>query len=260
MRTHVANATVSKSVHRLGANKKDFREENPSCFGRSDKYTPGELTDVTITLTVNVKKQVYAVNVGIGDGDGYIEYEGNKEQHVFVYAEEDSRVLLKAGVYDTAHRVFLRWEIYNYDEDVWELYSGDSSITIVANSDVKLRAIFGGIVKWLRIRPNTNISNLGVEDYHFEESGVWEEALGKYVCNGYINIYDDSEYVNDIVGLFENFNIVAVETNGRNVVIEASELVIDLGEYKAEYGWYEITVSYGSFTMTVNVMVVPAYN
>ena len=30
MRTHVANATVSKSVHRLGAKKKDFREGNPS--------------------------------------------------------------------------------------------------------------------------------------------------------------------------------------------------------------------------------------
>ena len=35
MRTHVANATVSKSVHRLGAKKKDFREGNPSFFGRS---------------------------------------------------------------------------------------------------------------------------------------------------------------------------------------------------------------------------------
>ena len=30
MRTHVANATVSKSVHRLGAKKKDFRRGNPS--------------------------------------------------------------------------------------------------------------------------------------------------------------------------------------------------------------------------------------
>jgi fibro-slime domain-containing protein len=38
------------------------------------------------------------------------------------------------------------------------------------------------------------------------------------------------------------------------------ELVIDLGDYKAEEGWYEITVSYGTFTMIVNVMVVPAYN
>lgn len=220
----------------------------------------GELTDVTAVLTVTVKKHVYTVNASIWEGDGYVEYEGNRDQFVFAQVEEGSRVLLKAGAYDTDHRTFLRWEMYNYDEDVWELYSADSSITIVANSDVKLRAFFGGIVKSLRIRPNTNISDLGVEDYHFEGSGVWEEELGKYVCNGYINIYDDSEYVNDIVGLFENFNIVAVETNGRNVVIEASELVIDLGEYKAEYGWYEITVSYGSFTMTVNVMVVPAYN
>ena len=122
---------------------------------------------------------------------------------------------------------------------------------------MKLRAVFGGIVRELRIHENTNLYDKGV--YHWNFDGIfWNEELGRYEGQGDLEISIDSEYANDIAGLFANFNIVAVETNGRHTVIEASDLVIDLGDYKAEEGWYEITVSYGSFTMTVNVMVVPA--
>ena len=124
---------------------------------------------------------------------------------------------------------------------------------------MKLRAVFGGIVRELRIHENTNLYEKGV--YHWNFDGIfWNEELGRYEGQGDLEISIDSEYANDIAGLFANFNIVAVETNGRHTVINASDLVIDLGDYKAEEGWYEITVSYGTFTMTVNVMVVPAYN
>ena len=34
--------------------------------------------------------------------------------------------------------------------------------------------------------------------------------------------------------------------------------MIDLGDYKAEEGYYEVTVTYGSFTIVFNVFVLPA--
>jgi hypothetical protein len=171
--------------------------------------------------------------------------------------EEGTRITLKAIEHDAQKYAFVRWEAYDYENDVWEIYSTDRTISFAVEGEMKLRAVFGGIVRALQIHQNTNLYDKGVYHWNFD-GNRWDEELGKYVGNGDLEISADSEYANDIEGLFTNFNIVAVETNGRHTVIEARELVIDLGEYKAEEGWYEITVFYGSFTMTVNVMVVPA--
>lgn len=219
----------------------------------------GELTDVKITLTVNVIKRSFYVNASVaeGGGSGYIEYNGNRDHYVSDMLEEGTRITLKAIEHDAQRYAFVRWEAYDYENDVWEIYSADRTISFAVEGEMKLRAVFGGIVRELRIHENTNLYDKGV--YHWNFDGIfWNEELGRYEGQGDLEISIDSEYANDIAGLFANFNIVAVETNGRHTVIEASDLVIDLGDYKAEEGWYEITVYYGSFTMTVNVMVVPA--
>jgi hypothetical protein len=230
---------------------------NPAVGTYTVTYTykeDGELTDITATLIVNVIKREYAVHAMVESGDGYIEYEGNRNRDVFVYAEEDSRIILKAGVYAPTRCAFLRWETYNYHEDVWELYSTDSSISVVVDSDIKIRAIFGGIVEGLRIQPNTNISSLGVEDYHFEQNGYWDEELGKYVSHGHIILRTDSECANDITLLFKHMNYVAIETNGRHTVIEAEDLAITLGE-DASHDWYTLVISYGTYMMQIDVTI-----
>jgi hypothetical protein len=173
--------------------------------------------------------------------------------------EEGTRITLKAVEHDAQKYAFVRWEAYDYENDVWEIYSTDRTISFAVEGEMKLRAVFGGIVRALHIHGTTNLYGKGIYHWNFD-GNFWNEELGKYEGQGDLEISIDSEYVNDIAGLFANFNIVAVESNGRNTVIEASDLVIDLGDYKAEEGWYEITVSYGSFTMTVDVMVVHAYN
>lgn len=219
----------------------------------------GELTDVKITLTVNVIKPFFYVSASAaeGGGSGYIEYNGNRDHYVSDMLEEGTRITLKAVEHDAQKYAFVRWEAYDYENDVWEIYSTDRTISFAVEGEMKLRAVFGGIVSALHIQGTTNLYGKGIYHWNFD-GNFWNEELGKYEGQGDLEISIDSEYVNDIAGLFANFNIVAVESNGRNTVIEASDLVIDLGDYKAEEGWYEITVFYGSFTMTVNVMVVPA--
>lgn len=215
----------------------------------------GELTDVKITLTVTVIKHSYYVSASVAEGGGYIEYNGNRDNYVSDMLEEGTRITLKAIEHDAQKYAFVRWEAYDYENDVWEIYSADRTISFAVEGEMKLRAVFGGIVRELRIHENTNLYDKGV--YHWNFDGIfWNEELGRYEGQGDLVIFIDSEYANDIAGLFANFNIVAVETNGRHTAIEASELVIDLGVYKAEEGWYEITVSYGSFIMTVNVLVI----
>ena len=54
MRTHVANATVSKSVHRLGAKKKDFRKGNPSFLVEAAGLEP------TVSSTRNWRDTTFA--------------------------------------------------------------------------------------------------------------------------------------------------------------------------------------------------------
>jgi hypothetical protein len=173
--------------------------------------------------------------------------------------EEGTRITMKAVEYNVRNCVFIRWEAYDYENDTWEIYSTDRNISFTVEGETKLRAVFGGIVRALQIHQNTNLYDKGVYHWNFD-GNRWDEELGKYVGNGYVELSVDSEYADDITGLFTNFNVVAIETNGRHTVIEANELIIDLGDYRAEEGWYEITVSYGSFTMTVEVMVVPEYN
>ena len=221
----------------------------------------GKLTDIKMTLTVNVIKRSFYVNASVAEegGSGYIEYNGNRDRYVSDMLEEGTRITLKAVEHDAQKYAFVRWEAYDYENDVWEIYSTDRTISFAVEGETKLRAVFGGIVRALHIHGTTNLYGKGIYHWNFD-GNFWNEELGKYEGQGDLEISIDSEYVNDIAGLFANFNIVAVEANGRHTVIEASDLVIDLGEYKAEEGWYEITVLYGSFTMTVNVMVVPARN
>jgi hypothetical protein len=106
----------------------------------------------------------------------------------------------------------------------------------------------------------TNNEDLNKGDIHwtFEPSNrIWDEELGKFVGYGEINLItsDENVYLNDIAGIFDNFRIVATSTNGSHTIVDASQLVIDLGDYKAEVGWYEITVTYGTYVMFVNVIV-----
>jgi hypothetical protein len=120
--------------------------------------------------------------------------------------------------------------------------------------------VFDYITKDVKMYENDSFKlyGEGVQDWNFSDQGNFDDALGKYIAYGNIEIFEDSIYANDIESIFDSFRIVTVNIAGQHKVIEASELRIELGDYKAEEGWYQITVSYGTFTRIIDVMVLPA--
>lgn len=235
---------------------------NPEAGVYTVTYTykeDGEETDVTMALTVNVMKRSYQMSASGEGGEFYgnIEYNGNADRYVFDDLEEGTRVVLKAVEVDVRRQAFLRWEAYDYESNAWELYSAERSIAFTVDGDIKLRAVFGPVIQALRFHERTDLYEKGVEHWNFDGSyGIWNEELGKYVGNGDLTLYTDSEYVDGLEGLFANFHIVAYDSSGRPRAMEASDLLIDLGDYRAEEGWYEITAEYGKYIMNISVFVV----
>lgn len=216
----------------------------------------GKPTNITTTLTVTVIKAPCYVNVH-AEG-GYVEFNGVRGSDISEEVEDSTPITMKAIVADPQHRMFLGWYGYDYETDRWVLLGTDTTFTTVVTQDTKILARFGAIVNGIQLHQQTSIHDKGVENIFVESQGIWNDELSSYACNGEIVIYANSSYANDIAGIFENFNIIACDTNGRHTKIDASDLVIDLGDYKAEEGYYEVTVTYGSFTIEFRVFVLPA--
>lgn len=225
-------------------------------------YTYKENPELTATLTVTVLKRSYYVEVT--SNSGRFKYNGDETMHLFEKFEEGTTIVLEAVIPNSMVRTFLGWHKFDYATGEWKIYSPNKTLTLVveewAEGEIRLRPVYGYVTRNLDmyVMDPDALYEAGVQHWNFDDMGYWDEELGRYIAYGNIDLYADSEYVNDIEGLFANFNIVAVDSNGRHTVINASDLVIDLGEYKAEEGWYKITVSYGSFTMNVDVMVFPS--
>ena len=221
-------------------------------------YTYNENPELKATLTVTVMKCSYYVDVdAMGD---CFEYNGVKMNNLLEKLEEGTEIVLNAIPNNSNMRVFVAWEAFNINSGEWEIYSTEQSIAIVVDGELRLRPVFDYITKDVKMYENDSFKlyGEGVQDWNFSDQGNFDDALGKYIAYGNIEIFEDSRYANDIESIFDSFRIVTVNVAGQHKVIEASELTIELGDYKAEEGWYQITVSYGTFTRIIDVMVLPA--
>ncbi|MBE6566548.1 MAG: hypothetical protein E7659_05525 [Ruminococcaceae bacterium] len=227
-------------------------------------YTYKETPELTATLTVTVLKRSYYVEVT--SDSGRFKYNGDETMHLFEKIEEGTTIVLEAVIPNPMYRAFLGWNKFDYETGEWKLYSTNKILTLVveesAEGEIRLRPVYGYVTRNLEmyVMGHNKLYEAGVQHWNFDDMGYWDEELGRYIACGNIDLYADSEYATDIAKLFENFHIFAADCNGHRQQISHEDLTIDLGDYKAEEGWYEIKVSYGSFTMTVNVMVMPAEN
>jgi hypothetical protein len=162
---------------------------------------------------------------------------------------------------DGANEVINRLE-QKYAKHVEELYSTDEEILIVVDGKMMLRPVFNYVIEEVKmyVMNSFELRAAGLQHWNFDDTGYWDEGLGHYVAQSNMEIYEDSIYANDMESLFGLFHIVAMDANGNRRVIEARELTVDLGDYEAEEGWYQISVSYGTFTRIIDVVVLPARN
>jgi len=232
--------------------------------GNTITYTYKENPELTATLTVTVLKRSYYVEVT--SDSGRFKYNGDETTHLFEKIEEGTTIVLEAVIPNPMYRTFLGWNKFDYETGEWKLYSTNKTLTLVveesAEGEIRLRPVYGYVTRNLEmyVMGHNELYEAGVEHWNFDDMGYWDEELGRYIACGNIDLYADSEYATDIAKLFENFHIFAADCNGHRQQISHEDLTIDLGDYKAEEGWYEIKVSYGSFTMTIDVMVLPAEN
>ena len=226
-------------------------------------YTYKENTELTVCIYVTVWTPTYVVKVEQYHDPEYVsgafEYEGNKHFDLYLEVEEGKTVILKAT--ERTNYSFVGWyatDYNNYGE--WEIYSTDATVAVKAKSNIILAPVYMPLIVGLQMHEKADVYEAGVMNYDLSgiEFGSWDEELGCYFAQGYIELYATSEYATDIKTFFENFNIISIDGNGRHRQISYEDLTF--GDYNAEEGWYEIKVSYGSFTMTVDVMVLPAEN
>ena len=218
-------------------------------------YTYKENPELTATLTVTVLNRSYYVEVT--SNSGRFKFNGDETMHLFEKIEEGTTIVLEAVIPNSMYRAFLGWNKFDYETGEWKLYNNNKTITVVVEGEIRLRPVYGYVTRNVEMHAMDHdaLYEAGVQHWNFDDMGYWDEELGRYVAFGNIDLYADSEYATDIEKFFDNFYIFAVDYNGNHKQISREDLTIDLGDYKEEEGWYEITVSYGSFTMTVNVMV-----
>jgi hypothetical protein len=234
--------------------------DNPIAGVYTVTFTYNENPDLKATLTVTVLKQSYYIEVG-GVGDLFA-YNGKTTDYLLEYLEEGTEIRLQAIGTDPYKRVFVAWNVFNYETGEWELYSTDEEILIVVDGKMMLRPVFNYVIEEVKmyVMNSFELRAAGLQHWNFDDTGYWDEGLGHYVAQSNMEIYEDSIYANDMESLFGLFHIVAMDANGNRRVIEARELTVDLGDYEAEEGWYQITVSYGTFTRIIDVVVLPARN
>jgi len=225
-------------------------------------YTYKENTELTACIYVTVSIHTYVIQAMQYHSPGYVsgsfEYEGTKHFDLFLVVEEGETVILKAT--ERTNYSFVGWYYDNNGE--WEIYSTDATVAVKAERDIILApvSVYMPPIVGLRIHEKADIYGAGVISYDLcgAEFGYWDEELGCYFARGHIDLYANSD-ASDIEKLFDSFNIISIDSNGHHRQISSEDLTFDLGNYnKDKEGWYEIKVSYGSFTMTIDVTVLRA--
>jgi hypothetical protein len=226
--------------------------ENPTYGSYTLVYTYGD-TDITTTLVVNVFKRVHFVSV-VASG-GRFEFEGIERASMSQYFDEDSVLILKAGEFNSQIYEFLGWYEYDVENREWKAFSTDESVAITVNGDRKIRCKFGYATTNIKVYENGAIYEKDVNYFYIEENATYDEITGKYVTYGCIDLLISSEYVDNLEKLFSDANIFVGKCDGSWSKVNANDIVLDLGSYKPEYGWYTIVLKYETIVVNIDVCV-----
>jgi hypothetical protein len=102
---------------------------------------------------------------------------------------------------------------------------------------------------------NGAIYEKDVNYFYIEENATYDEITGKYVTYGCIDLLISSEYVDNLEKLFSDANIFVGKCDGSWSKVNANDIVLDLGSYKPEYGWYTIVLKYETIVVNIDVCV-----
>ena len=207
---------------------------------------------VQTALTVNVNKRTYCLNVSAKGGR--FEYDGIETSTMTQYFEDGSVVILKTVEQDSTARTFLGWYEYDTAERVWKIFSTDKNVAVTLDRSKRILAKYGYATVGIEVYATEAISENGAY-INIEPDTHYDGELGCYVCSGSIELQTDSAYLNDLGGLFEDATFIAINSIGEMVEVSANDLIIELGSYNAEGGWYDVVVKYGTVIINVDLFV-----
>jgi len=207
---------------------------------------------VQTTLTVNVQKRMYRLSIR-AEG-GRFEYDGIETGTMTLYFEDGSTVILKAVDPGSTARTFLGWYEYDSEERAWKLFSTDKSLAVTVDGSKSILAKYGYATVGIEVYETTVITENGAY-LNISPVSYYDEELGCYVCEGSVELQIDSKYVEDLAGLFEDATLVAMNSGGEIAEVSANDLIIELGSYNAEGGWYDIVVKYGTLIINIDLFI-----
>jgi len=211
-------------------------------------------SNLKTTLTVNVYKRTYCLNVR-AEG-GRFEYDGEETSIMNQYFEDGSIVILKAVEYENnAMRVFLGWYEYDLEDRVWKIFSTDKNVAVTVDGAKRILVKYGYATVGIEVYETDFVTENGVSYINIEPDTYYDEELGCYVCTGSIEVEIGSEYVENLAKIFEDVTLITTNSNGNITEVSANDLIIELGAYKPEIGWYNIVVKYGTLTIKLYVSV-----
>ena len=211
-------------------------------------------SNVQATLTINVYKRTYYVSVR-AEG-GRFEYDGVERTSLSQYFEDGSIVILKAVEYqDSVMRTFLGWYEYDVEDRVWKLFSTDKNVAVTVDGAKRILGKYGYATVGMEVYETDLIAENGAAYFYIDPNAYYDEELGCYVSAGNIELQTDSVYVNDLAKLFGDVTLIATKINGDIVEVSADDLMIELGSYKTESGWYNIVVKYGTLMIRMDVFI-----
>ena len=220
-------------------------------------YIYNDDPDLVAQIYVTVNKRTTYTNV-TSEKYGNFDYNGRKYKSLWLELEEGTTFILSAEEYDHNHLCFKGWYVINEETHELELYSKELVAAFVAGEYTEITYVYE--------RPTVGIEfyqsagnleqNAGIIGYNFDgaSNGIWDEEYGCFLARGHIEVYSTA----DMNSIFNNFKMIAVGADGRHEIISAADLTVETVEGRAEEGWYQIAVSYGSFTMILDVYVIPA--
>ena len=211
-------------------------------------------SEAKVALTVNVYKRTYILNVTATGGR--FEYDGVETSILSQYFEEGSVVVLKAmDLEGNGMRTFLGWYEYDKEDKALKLFSTDKSIAVTVDSAKKIVAKYGYAIVNMEAYDTDLITENGATYFNINGDAQYDQALGCYVCAGNVELETGSVYANDLSKLFEDLTLIATKSNGEIVEVSAQDLIIELGSYKAESGWYTIVVICGTLRINFEVFL-----
>ena len=210
--------------------------------------------NVQAALTLNVYKRTYYVSVR-AEG-GRFEYDGVERTSLSQYFEDGSIVILKAVEYqDSVMRTFLGWYEYDVEDRVWKLFSTDKNVAVTVDGAKRILGKYGAATIAMEVYETELAVGNGAAYFYIDPNAYYDEELGCYVSVGNIELQTESVYVNDLAKLFGDVTLIATKINGDIVEVSADDLMIELGSYKAESGWYNIVVKYGTLMIRMDVFL-----